>query len=605
MSILKANGLIFAFMAVCSHSLLAVEQEWVNEYSLGGRNLLSATTLDAAGNIYNVGQTIGPDSSYDFLTIKYLTDGTEAWARSYSGPTFGADIAKHVIVDEFANVYVSGTIAGTQTDVALVKYDESGNLLWQLNYDGTQPGYDFVHVMKQDSLGNIILAGRTSSLLSRSDYLITKVDSEGTVLWLQKFDSKFSNAADFLTHMVIDKDNNIVVTGYSDGKISTVKFSANGSVIWNQLFDERIVGSNDLRGLSVDADGNILILARELNDQNNFDFLTIKYSGTGSELWRQRYNNSDDTQDDPRQLSIDSLGNIIVSGGSINGQGLRDLSIIKYTKNGIQTWVKTVANPLGSHVGFFLNIDNADNVIVSGRIEYSNNNADIVTGKFDHTGVQQWINYFDGPANGFDNARALVIDDKNDVYVSGSSDGLGSSSDFITLKYKSHDGSYDWIQRYNNSANQQDIARFVQLDGNNNVIVTGGSYAGHRAITTLKYSQQTPFAFGGFLPPLTEGGVYKLGRVIPLKFQILDDGGQIVEDASPILSLQLIEDGEPSGDPIEPISVGPADDGNVFRFSDGIYIYNLAAENLTIGVYRISVGLGDGSAPKTIEIGFW
>lgn len=111
------------------------------------------------------------------------------------------------------------------------------------------------------------------------------------------------------------------------------------------------------------------------------------------------------------------------------------------------------------------------------------------------------------------------------------------------------------------------------------------------------------YEFGGFFAPLRSGGVYKLGRVIPVKFQLLFASGTLVSTAQPTIMARRLADEEPIGDPIELTSVSSADVGNQFRYTGDQYIFNLGTAGLSEGYYRLIVDLHDGSAPRTIDVG--
>ena len=122
------------------------------------------------------------------------------------------------------------------------------------------------------------------------------------------------------------------------------------------------------------------------------------------------------------------------------------------------------------------------------------------------------------------------------------------------------------------------------------------------AIQNITVEDTTPseFTFGGFLSPLKDGGTYKLGRTLPVKFQLFFADGSPATTATATLQLQMLSGSEPTGDPIIAESSSAADSGNTFRLSDSKYIYNLSTEILTVGTYQIQVDIGDGTVQSMV-----
>ncbi len=101
-----------------------------------------------------------------------------------------------------------------------------------------------------------------------------------------------------------------------------------------------------------------------------------------------------------------------------------------------------------------------------------------------------------------------------------------------------------------------------------------------------------PHAWSGVLSPLKADGVYKLGRTIPVKFALT---GACATDTTLQARLYAtkVNDGV-VGTEVEASSTSSADSGNLFRYSDGQYIFNLGTSGLTKGTWQLRIDLGDG-----------
>jgi hypothetical protein len=64
--------------------------------------------LDATGNVYVTGPSLGADGDYDFAVIKYLSNGTESFVKRLEGPDGLDDNPQDVAVDSTGNIYVGG-----------------------------------------------------------------------------------------------------------------------------------------------------------------------------------------------------------------------------------------------------------------------------------------------------------------------------------------------------------------------------------------------------------------------------------------------------------------------------------------------------------------
>ncbi len=143
-------------------------------------------------------------------------------------------------------------------------------------------------------------------------------------------------------------------------------------------------------------------------------------------------------------------------------------------------------------VPFAIESDDSSNLYVTGYSFNGLKSSDYSTIKYNSAGVQQWVARYTGPGNSYDFPNSMALDASGNVYVTGSSNGIGTSVDYATIKYNSA-GAVKWVERFNGPANSYDFAYSIALDNSGNVIVTGMSYNGKTGedYVTIKYSQTT------------------------------------------------------------------------------------------------------------------
>jgi uncharacterized delta-60 repeat protein len=135
-----------------------------------------------------------------------------------------------------------------------------------------------------------------------------------------------------------------------------------------------------------------------------------------------------------------------------------------------------------------IKVDGSGNVYVTGESEVGSITRDYVTVKYNSSGVQQWAARYNGPGNYIDQATCVAIDNSGNVYVTGGSVGMGTGSDFCTIKYNSNGDSL-WVRRYNGTGNDIDASIQVVVDVSGNVYVTGFSDDGvNLNYVTIKYN---------------------------------------------------------------------------------------------------------------------
>jgi len=422
-----------------------VTQEWVQRYNgpANGVDRPYSLAVDLIGNVYVTGTSYtGTDS--DYVTIKYNTSGVQLWLKNYNGPAgppFNDDVATSIAIDSSKNVYVTGNSdGGSSIDYTTIKYDSSGVQQWVQRYNGPGNNWDEAQSLTVDASGNVYVTGKSYGFPTSYDYATVKYNSSGVQQWVQRYNGP-GNDWDEAHSIAVDPFGNVYVTGFTS------------------------VGTTD------------------------WDYATIKYNSSGAQQWVQRYDGPRHFYDEAQSIAVDASGNAYVTGYSwgIAGQS-SDYVTIKYNSSGVQQWIQIYNGTINSNdEATSIAVDAFGNVYVTGSSKGTG--YDYATIKYNSSGVQQWVQRYSNTGNNNDNATSLIIDVSGNVYVTGSSVGLGTGNDYATIKYNSS-GVQQWVQRYNNIAGF-DYPMSIGLDASGNAYVTGYSYgSGTCDYVTVKYSQQ-------------------------------------------------------------------------------------------------------------------
>ena len=465
----------------------AGKEEWVDRYNgpLGEYDVARKIVLDKAGNIYVTGGSRSAGSIWhaqdDYATIKYSPNGVRQWIARYNAPANGYDQAGDLTVDAFGNVYVTGRSEASYNDYdfATIKYNAAGDRLWLNRETGAGASRDDARAFALDDLGNVYVTGFSEGTKSATDFATVKFDHNGVQQWAARYNGP-GNFLDYVVAVKVDPAGNVYVTGESDGDgaqrdFATIKYNSVGVQQW-------VVRSNTLASpvaLQVDRLGNVYVAgyADHANDGTNSDYLTIKYDANGSELWNARYNGPSNAHEVLNGLAVDAIGNVYVTGSSFT-----DCATVKYNSAGAEQWAARYNHGDGAAASAQdIVVDKSGNICVAANIRRGPQ-YDFVTLKYRADGAQHWAAIYGGSNNAFDRALALAIDKIGNVYVLGSTSGVESSAQYVTIKYNAQ-GVEQWINRHAGGkyVDEGDLG----LDDSGNVYVMINSGSGQ---ATIKYN---------------------------------------------------------------------------------------------------------------------
>jgi len=354
-----------------------------------------------------------------------------------------------------------------QTNLYTAKYAATtGELLWEKSYDRGVQGNDSGIAVATDANGNVAVTGPSAVGFNVDIYTVKYASANGAILWDCRYNGS-ANSNDVPVALKMDSTGNVIVTGYSTGTNSgsdfyTVKYAAtNGAVLWDRRYNGPANGNDWAQALGLDSTGNALITGFSLGTNSSLDFYTAKYAATdGTVLWERRHNGPANRRDQPTALAVDGEGNVVVVGSTENSMLNSDFFTAKYAaEDGALIWERFY-NGLAAYndVARAVAVDSKGNVVVTGFTFFDNRVfADFYTAKYAaEDGQLLWEVRYNGPANKTDGAIAVALDANDNVMVAGNSMGIASGFDYYTAAYVSDSGGLLWEKRYNGPINRDD-----------------------------------------------------------------------------------------------------------------------------------------------------
>jgi uncharacterized delta-60 repeat protein len=176
----------------------------------------NAMAVDQFQNVYLTGYTVGPEmwSDPDAATVKYNASGDLMWARIHEGPSNSYDSGEAIEVDLIGNVHVAGTTGDYYSDFLILKYNPSGDIVWAASYNSPEDDGDYAEDMVLDSAGNVYITGMSSGDETHADYCTVKFSSSGELLWDIRYNGP-ADQNDTPVGIALDAAENVFITGSS------------------------------------------------------------------------------------------------------------------------------------------------------------------------------------------------------------------------------------------------------------------------------------------------------------------------------------------------------------------------------------------------------
>ncbi len=432
-----------------------VSESWVARYNGPANNEDEATAmvLDASGNILVTGHSIGSGTGIDFATVKYSAVGGQMWVARFNSTGNRDDRAAAIGVDGAGNVYVTGYIAGGSMgdDYVTVKYNSSGVEQWINVYNGPGNGSDRATAIAVDAAGNAFVTGFSwGGAGTGTDYATIMYSPTGSVQWVTRYGC-VGNYPDTPSAIALDAAGNSYVTGMSrwysysgmppsTGDYATICYSPAGEQQWVARYMGTGIGEDNAHDIALDAGGRAHVTGEGFcleGSESTFDYVSIAYDDGGDTQWMAIYDGTrDQAVDRAFALAVDAAGSLRVTGTSDGASWSQDYATIRYNSAGSQQWAARYdGTGSGSDEALDIALDAAGNAYVTGRSQGIGTSNDYATLMYDPAGAVQWVARYDGPEHAEDCAVALAAGIPGIVYVTGYSPGIGTGADYTTIKY--------------------------------------------------------------------------------------------------------------------------------------------------------------------------
>jgi hypothetical protein len=261
---------------------------WTKRYNAPTNlNDVSKICASSPSGVYVAGRTFnGVD--FDGLLIKYNHSGVQQWVKIIAGS--GNDEINTLNIDPNGNVLVSGIAqsTGADTNLITIKYDANGNQLWSQVFDGLAHGTDVGKYLVTDQSGNVFVCGNTdidaSSTTLNNDILLLKYDASGNLIWQQTY-SATPNSDDLVEELRLNAANEIMIVGESDSLSSkgsnydfiTLSYNSLG-VLTKSFRYGGIALSKDIPSTMFVNNAEIFVSGGSINQNQQRELVTIKYS---------------------------------------------------------------------------------------------------------------------------------------------------------------------------------------------------------------------------------------------------------------------------------------------------------------------------------------
>lgn len=467
--VLDPNGDIYILMERGATAKLnnAGILQWTHPHSYGLLWDASSMISDGAGNYYMVGNRSLPTQGWNCVVTKMNASGTELWTTEFDTLTNADEQAFQMELGPDGYLYLSGQKDG---DFLVSRLDTAGNVLWISTADGTANGiFDRPYHLWLGTDGELIVTGEMEMENSGLDMMSVVFDTAGNRLDSMELHSG-SGFNQYINAVAADPMGNAFICGEGTQKMFNTRYDSTGREIFTDDFSLGSSGSSSNDALAVIASPNGRSTITGYADNDSFpvateESVTIQYDLAGNRLWVDRFV-KEGFRCHGQAVIDDPSGNVYVASVCTDDS----LHIRKIDLAGNLLWTRAFLSPSP-----LLNYELPKMEVEGDHLfVYSDFGSNVQLQKISLGGVVKWSNNWEWSPSSTQTSNSLYVDSLENVWIGGIGSGVPGVGAFM-VKFDS--SGTEFFRRSWNPYVFSNFLSKIALDGDGQVYLalTGGS----------------------------------------------------------------------------------------------------------------------------------
>jgi hypothetical protein len=296
-------------------------------------------TSDNGFAVAGLTRNIGAGNS-DVYVIKFNESGVIEWTVTAGGTN--NDIA-HSIIQTRDNGYLIGaesrSFLSVATDIYLIRLSETGVVLWEKIISGFAAGdhsIDFLYSVVETSDNNFMVSATTSNFQGGFGGIqLFKLDYNGDIIWNKVY-------TNFARYMIHTSDGGYALTGIADNRMYALKLDNNGNFQWNTAVGG--IPQDVARSIIQSSDGGYVMAGETLSyGSASGNMYIVKLDSLGNLQWT-RYVGRNSGRSAATEIIQTYGGGYAVAGhsNSFGNQGRYNVYLVKLNSSGEFEWNRAV-----------------------------------------------------------------------------------------------------------------------------------------------------------------------------------------------------------------------------------------------------------------------